>query len=153
MPLHFRNAMPADAAALSTLAQIAKAHWGYPAAWLAAWEDDLTFTNDYLAAHRVLVAERNGQIVGVCAIEDHETHWALGHLWVAPAQHGQGIGTQLVQRALAVAAARPARPVCVVSDPNAAKFYERLGGARTGTVAAPMPGAPDRTLPTYEFRR
>ncbi len=151
MPLQFRNAVPADTTALSALAQTAKAHWGYPAAWLAAWRDDLTFTDDYLTAHRVLVAERSGQIVGVCAIEDHQTHWVLEHVWVAPTQHGEGIGTQLVQQALAAAAARPACPVRVVSDPNAATFYERLGGVRIGTVVAPMPDAPDRLLPTYEF--
>ena len=144
--------MPADAAELTAVARSAKAHWGYSADWLAAWSADLTLTPEYIAAHQVLAAERDGRLVGVCALEDHQTHWALEHVWVLPSEHGQGIGRELVRRSLALAAARRSGTVQVVSDPNASAFYERLGASRTGAVDAPMPGAADRTLPLYEFR-
>ena len=37
-----RPATPGDSAALSRIAHAAKAHWGYSAAQLAHWRDDLT---------------------------------------------------------------------------------------------------------------
>lgn len=41
--------------------------------------------------------------------------------------------------------------VRVLSDPHAARFYERLGAQLVAHAPAPMPGAPDRSLPVYEF--
>jgi hypothetical protein len=35
----------------------------------------------------------------------------------------------------------------IESDPYAESFYRSLGAERVGLVPAPMPGAPDRTLP------
>ncbi len=151
MPAHFRRAKPGDAPALSALARCAKAHWGYPDEWLASWSAELTLTPEYLTAQQVLVAELDGQIVGVCALEDHRTHWALEHVWVLPTAHGQGVGRELVHRSLNAAATRRGGTVRVTSDPHASAFYERLGARRAGAVVAPMPGAGDRTLPVYEF--
>jgi hypothetical protein len=41
--------------------------------------------------------------------------------------------------------------VVIESDPFAAGFYVRTGARQTGTVAAPMDGAPDRRLPVFEI--
>jgi GNAT superfamily N-acetyltransferase len=151
MDLRIRRATPADAGRLTALARAAKAHWGYPAEWLAAWDADLKITPEYVAAHRVFVAEFGGACAGVCALEDLGGRWALEHMWVDPALHGHGVGRALVRRALeAAAAARPGQ-VTVTSDPQAAGFYERLGAHRVGAVPAPMKGAPARELPVFEF--
>ena len=65
-----RAATGADADALTDLAHRAKAHWGYPASWMREWNPQLTIIPGYLEAHDVWVAERNGTIVGMCALED-----------------------------------------------------------------------------------
>src|SRR5262249_11759021 len=45
--LRIRRALPADADRLSEIARTAKAHWGYPDAWLTAWAPILTITPEY----------------------------------------------------------------------------------------------------------
>jgi GNAT superfamily N-acetyltransferase len=153
MSYSLRSALPGDAPRLTELARRAKAHWGYPADWLAAWEPELTIEPGYLTEHRVLVAESNGVLVGMCALEDRGSWWALEHAWVDPEQAGKGIGRGLVEAVLALAQSlRPGR-VLVEADPNAAGFYQRLGATQVGVVPASMPGAPDRVLPVFEFTR
>lgn len=146
-----RRATADDADALSDLAHRAKAHWGYPAHWMREWDAQLTIIPGYLDLHDVWVSERDGTIVGMCALEDRGNRWNLEHVWVEPAVHGHGVGRALVMHALAEARRRHAGIVELLSDPFASGFYERLGARRAGEVPAPMPGARDRTLPRFEF--
>jgi GNAT superfamily N-acetyltransferase len=151
MQFSIRRAVSNDAPRLSQLAQRAKAHWNYPAEWLISWQPQLTIEHGYLIEHRVLVAERADRLVGMCALEDRGTWWSLEHVWVDPRSMGQGIGRALVQEALDLArVVRPGR-VVAEADPNAAGFYRRMGASEIGFVPAPMPGAPDRVLPVFEF--
>ena len=146
-----RRATADDADALSDLAHRAKAHWGYPAAWMREWDAQLTIIPGYLEMHDVWVSDEDGAIVGMCALEDRKDHWNMEHVWVDPAAHGRGVGRALVMHALDEARRRHAGVVELLSDPYASGFYERLGARRAGEVPAPMPGAKDRTLPRYEF--
>ena len=151
MQVTLRRATDADADALTDLAHRAKAHWGYPTSWMREWDAQLTILPGYLDMHDVWIAERDGAIIGMCALEDRGARWMLEHVWVEPALHRSGIGRLLVTRALQTARERHARVVELLSDPYATGFYEKLGARRAGDVAAPMPGARDRTLPRYEF--
>jgi len=146
-----RRATADDADALSDLAHRAKAHWGYPAAWMREWDSQLTIIPGYLEMHDVWVSEEDGAIVGMCALEDCHDRWNLEHVWVDPAWHGRGVGRALVLHALEEARRRHDGVVELLSDPFASGFYERLGARRAGEVPAPMPGAKNRTLPRYEF--
>jgi GNAT superfamily N-acetyltransferase len=153
MPRQFviRRAAGADVEVLTDLAHRAKAHWRYPASWLRSWDPQLTITTGYLEIHDVWVADAGGSLVGMCALEDRGTSWGLEHVWVEPSEHRRGIGRALVRHALAEAARVRRGPVQLLSDPYAIGFYERLGARYLGEAAAPMPGAPERTLPIYEF--
>jgi len=147
-----RTAAADDADALTDLAHRAKAHWGYPASWMREWDAQLTIIPGYIELHEVWVAERDGTIVGMCALEDRGYgRWNLEHVWVEPDVHRGGIGRDLVHAALAEARRRGGEVVELLSDPYATGFYEKLGARRSGDVPAPMPGARDRTLPRYEF--
>ena len=146
-----RRATGDDADAMSDLAHRAKAHWGYPVSWMREWDAQLTIIPGYIEMHDVWVAEIDGTIVGMCALEDRRTRWNLEHVWVDPSAHRAGIGRALVTAALDDARARRGGIVELLSDPYATGFYERLGARRAGEVPAPMPGARDRTLPLYEF--
>lgn len=146
-----RRAVPEDAARLSEIARLAKAQWGYPVKWLAAWTRELTIEPEYIESQRVFAAEEAGEMVGFCAIEDRGDHWALEHLWIDPLRQRRGIGQALLRRVLdEVRDVRPGR-ITVVVDPNAADFYLRCGARPAGAVLAPMPGAPHRSLPVYEL--
>ena len=117
----------------------------------AEWDPQLTIIPGYLEAHDVWLAERDGAIVGMCALEDRGARWNLEHVWVEPSAHGGGIGRALVMEALAEARRRHPGVVELLADPYASGFYERLGARHAGDVPAPMPGARDRTLPKFEF--
>jgi GNAT superfamily N-acetyltransferase len=147
-----RRAVGDDSDALSDLAHRAKAHWGYPTSWMREWDPQLTIIPGYLEMHDVWVAERDGTIIGMCALEDRgPTRWNIEHVWVEPSAHGGGVGRALVMMALDEARRRHGGVVELLADPFATGFYERMGARHAGDVSAPMPGAKHRTLPKYEF--
>lgn len=147
MNIEIRRATSNDASRATEIARTAKAHWGYPSEWLAAWEDDLTIVDADIERHATFVASLDGEIVGVCQLQRSDQHVFLEHVWVDPRAHRMGVG-----RALVAQAQRESSGVmAIVADPNAEPFYLRLGARRVGEVAAPMPGAPDRTLPLLEL--
>jgi N-acetylglutamate synthase-like GNAT family acetyltransferase len=146
-----RKATGDDADALTDLAHRAKAHWGYPARWMRDWDAQLTILPGYIEMHDVWIAEVDGVVAGMCALEDRGERWMLEHVWVEPRLHGRGIGRALVSRAIGTARGGRAQVVELLADPYATGFYEKLGARHTGDVHAPMPGARDRTLPRYEF--
>jgi predicted N-acetyltransferase YhbS len=151
MDVIIREGAPDDAQAASSLAFSAKASLGYSPDWLELWRDVLTIRPDYLAAQMSLVAVCEGKLVGVCVLEKEGDNGSLEHVWIAPTLQRQGIGRVLVERALDLASQAGIRRVVVESDPAAAAFYTRLGARACGRKPAPMPGAPERELPVFEF--
>jgi N-acetylglutamate synthase-like GNAT family acetyltransferase len=149
--VRIRPASVDEVDALTDLAHRAKAHWGYSAAWMRVWDSQLTITEGYLDVNDVWVADQDGAIVGMCALEDRGRFWGLEHVWVEPALHRHGIGRALVMHALADARRRRGGLVELLADPYATGFYGRLGARHVGDTPAPMPGVPHRTIPRYQF--
>ena len=145
--MRIRAALDFEAPLLTAVARASKASWGYPEAWLHEWRDELHLTPEYIEAHRVLVAEAGGALVGMVALEEDGEEAELAHLWVLPGQQGQGVGRALVERALELARYGGHGSVRVESDPNAEPFYLRLGAERIGEVPAPVGEARRRSLP------
>ena len=48
LELRIRRALPGDSDRLSQIARAAKGHWGYPEAWLTAWEPVLRIKPEYV---------------------------------------------------------------------------------------------------------
>ncbi len=78
------RAQPADAPVLSAIAWAAKAHWGYPAAWLERWRDQLTITPEFIAANETFFARIEQRAGGFHALLATEEAMRLEHLWVLP---------------------------------------------------------------------
>lgn len=142
-----RPAHPSESELLTRLAHAAKAHWGYPAHWVAAWTEDLTFTPAFIRQHTVCVACSGDQVVGVYALEADKETLHLAHLWVDPSYMKQGIGRALMEHALASARQADFSTLEIWSDPHAEAFYQRMGATRVGSIPAGMDTAPDRVLP------
>jgi GNAT superfamily N-acetyltransferase len=147
-----RRAVPEDSPTLSAIAKAAKAHLGYPADWLVAWDAALTVDAGYLALHRVWVGVEcgSGAPAGFAALVDKGTHWQLDHLWIAPEHQGRGLGRLLWSVALAAVRDSRPGPVRVEAEPRAAGFYRRRGARLVGRVAAPVLGEA-RELPVFEI--
>lgn len=90
-----------------------------------------------------LVAETNGQIMGHVAISpvrisDGAAGWyGLGPVSVAPANQGQGVGKQLMERSLDRLRSVAANGCVVLGDP---KYYGRFGFAPVAGLV--LPGVP-----------
>ncbi|ACY15581.1 GNAT family N-acetyltransferase [Haliangium ochraceum] len=150
--MRIRAARTDELERLSDIARRAKAHWGYPAAWLALWRDELRYTEASLEQDHVLVAERDDTAIAVGSISIDESDGTLADLeglWVDPDAIGSGAGRALFERLAAEARALGAHALRIASDPNAEGFYLRMGAARVGT----MPSQPEgRVLPLLHLR-
>jgi ribosomal protein S18 acetylase RimI-like enzyme len=147
MTIEIRRAVSSDSERATELARRAKAHWGYPAEWLEAWNEDLVVTAEGIQKHATFVASIGGDVVGICQLQQSDDHAMLEHVWVDPTCHGRGVGRALVEHARGQARG----VIAIVADPNAEQFYVKLGARRVGEVPAPMPGAPQRVLPLMEL--
>lgn len=153
MTVILRTARPADAEALSSLAQKGKAHWPYPAHWLAAWEVALTLQPQQIAEHYFVLEqadEAGATIIAFTGLEAFEGKWYIEHCWVDPACHGGGHGKRLVQHAREVAQGMGLKALWVESDPNALAFYQKLGAVLDHWVDRPVCGEA-RQLPVLRF--
>ncbi len=144
--LMIRKAAVTDASTLTRIAVDAKKHWGYPEHWIAHWQDDLTISPDFVAANQVYVAERDGDLLGFYALVVNGGKAELDHMWVAPAHIGSGVGKELFIHAMQTAAGQSIDAVEIVSDPNAAGFYRKMGAHQVGETVSEIDGEP-RILP------
>jgi N-acetylglutamate synthase-like GNAT family acetyltransferase len=147
-PLIVRPARASEARDLTALAVRSKAHWGYPETLLALWHSDLALTAELITEESVHVAERAGETVGVVAVSVDGGIAEIEGLWVEPSAMGDGVGRVLFTKAVETARGLGARTLVIVADPNAEKFYLRMGARRTGTVSSRPAG---RVLPRLEL--
>jgi N-acetylglutamate synthase-like GNAT family acetyltransferase len=143
-----RDARAGESVALSELMLRSKAHWGYDAALLEGWRDQLVVSEEMVSRGRVFVAERRGAVLGVAAVVDEPPDVELDACFVEPVAIGTGVGRALVQHALGRARELGAHTMRVVADPNAEAFYARLGAVRVGEVPSDVPA---RSLPLLRF--
>jgi N-acetylglutamate synthase-like GNAT family acetyltransferase len=144
--LKIRKATTEDAPVLTTIAHDAKRHWGYPEHWIEHWQDDLTISPDFVAANQVYVAESEGDLLGFYALVIRKDKAELDHMWVAPAHIGTGVGRELFIHAMQTAAGENISAVEILSDPNAAGFYRKMGAHQVGETTSEVDGQ-SRALP------
>ena len=99
------------------------------------------------ASQSLLVAEEDGRVVGFVSVSDRR-HWSgegeayIGELVVEPSSEGRGIGTGLVDAAMAWARSRGHGRIAVstgAANLRARRLYERLGFEEEDiTLSAPL---------------
>jgi GNAT superfamily N-acetyltransferase len=148
--IRVRSAVPTDAHALTRLVFRAKAFWGYPKEWMEEWRKELTVTSDYVAKHRVLLAEADQRLIAFYGLELQTDIANLGHLWVEPVHIGLGLGRKLLALACEDARNNGCKVIELVADPNAEGFYLRQGAIRIGEIRGNVLGNP-RVLPRMQL--
>ena len=121
----------------------------------AAMEHDLSrlWSEDRLARDLVLVAEREGEVVGLSGtiLETPETAY-LDNLHVALRVEGQGVGRALMAGTAGAVLERGRRALhltVVTTNARALRFYEALGGARRDAIEDEMFGNPVAAYPIW----
>ena len=146
-----RPARPNEADALSRLEVRSKASHGYDAETMAVFAPVLVVTVDQIARDWVLVAERDGELLGFAHVErrdDLTVAWLEG-LFIDPDAQGQGIGTLLWSAAIDHARGLDATELRFDADLHAVGFYERLGATVVGETPSTL--IPGRTLPLMRY--
>lgn len=154
-----RPALPGQGAVLTEVCIRSKAHWGYDPTFMEAAARLLEIRESAIRAGGVLVAWRGGSDAppngvspcGVAVVVPlRRPGWCeLSHLFVAPESLSLGIGRALFEASVRLAVAQGARNLSILSDPNAAAFYTRLGARLCGE--APSGVERNRMLPLFEF--
>lgn len=152
-PIRIRLARPGEAPALGALCVRSKARWGYDAQFMRLSYRSLQIDPDAIDAGRVFVAtDARDEPLGVadcCALPEPGV-FDLLHLFVDPQAMRLGVGRALFEAACAWCVVQGGTKLVILSDPNAAAFYQRLGALLIGE--APSDAVPDRALPLLEYR-
>ena len=143
-----RKALPGEAAALSTLAQRSKAHWGYSPEFMRACQAELTYNCQEIVDYPFYVLHSGARLIGFYALRPRSAAQVeLEALFVEPEFIGTGCGRALIAHAKTTAAALGFRELIVQGDPNAVAFYEAAGGTPIGSrESASVAG---RSLPLF----
>ena len=144
------RAKPDQAAALSQIALAAKGHWGYPERWMEIWKPQLTFSPEYVEENESWVAEVDNVPVGFYTLLDKDGNAWIDNLWVSPEFIGKGVGKTLFRHALEASRQRGYKRLQLEADPNATRFYEKMGMRKIGERKAEVEGQP-RILPIMEI--
>ena len=144
--MEIRRVHPLEAGKLTGIAQESKRHWKYPETWLAAWTNALTITSDFIFWNEVFAAVDADAMLGFYALTSKRRKFYLEHLWIRPAQIGNGVGSRLFKHAVNRAAESNAETIEIVSDPNAEEFYRKMGARRVGEEITQIEGV-KRVLP------
>jgi GNAT superfamily N-acetyltransferase len=144
MEIVVRKAVWEEADVLTDLALRAKAGWGYDAAFMEACREELTMTPARMAAWQVWLAELDGALAGMIAL--NLTNGAeVEDFFVEPLYQGRGVGAALMATLLEACRAAGVATLEVDADPNAEDIYEKLGFVTVGR--SPSGSIPGRTLP------
>lgn len=133
-----RAAKKDDAERLTSLSFLAKGYWKYPQEYFEIWREELTISPAYIDQNSVFVVERDGVIVGYYSIVElkkdisisgitiDKGFW-LEHMFVHPSFIGTGIGTAMCMHLKAFCRTWGIERLCVLADPHARGFYEKMG--------------------------
>ena len=141
-----RPARAADCAALSKLAMVSKAYWGYDDAFMEMCREELTITPTRIDRETMAVAEQDGRIVGFYAYAEQDGGVAeVMDVFVDPTFIGAGLGRQLFEHMCDSARSAGLSRLEIYADPHARAFYERMGAVLVGEAASVS--IPGRMLP------
>lgn len=142
-----RRASVGDLDRINAITLAAKASWGYSEAQMDAWHDSLVTSAESIHAWPTLVADDDGELVGIVQVDPTVTPWELVSCWVAPTHMRRGVGAALLGALQSQLAGLGQAVLHIDSDPNAERFYLAQGAVRIGEVAAPIDGAMHRVRP------
>ena len=134
---------------LTAIERRAKASHGYDDAFMDLLIGDTMIAAEQIAADPTMVAEVDGRVVAFAQLKpvDRPDTVYLENLFVEPDVQKTGIGRLLFDWAFAEAGRRGYAWLEWDSDPNAAPFYEKMGGEKIGESESTI--FPGRMIPKF----
>ncbi|MGD9738363.1 MAG: GNAT family N-acetyltransferase [Bauldia sp.] len=95
---------------------------------------------------KAFVAEENGEVLGLAVVGEHGATAFLWGMYVEPARQREGIGSRLIQTAIAAVTTASVIEIRVLEgEPPVVRFYQRHGFRTVGEVDDDiLPGRPRR---------
>jgi N-acetylglutamate synthase-like GNAT family acetyltransferase len=150
--MHIRKALASENEILTDLALASKAYWGYSEQFMKICAHELLVSEDDLLnpAFSYWVAQVDNTIVGFIALKPQEENIVeLDALFVSPEYINKRIGQALFSHVLPLLKISSYTKLVILSDPQAAGFYEKMGASYVGTKASGS--IKERLLPVYEL--
>jgi ribosomal protein S18 acetylase RimI-like enzyme len=139
-----------DAKDLTELTIRSKSYWDYSAEQIEEWRSDLTVSETYILEKEVYKLTENNNIIGYYSFfKSNDTDVKLENLFVDPKFIGCGIGKILMADLLQRIRKTKVERVILDSDPNAEKFYEKIGFKVIGKLETSIE---NRFLPKMEMK-
>jgi N-acetylglutamate synthase-like GNAT family acetyltransferase len=130
-----RRALPAERPTLEALQRRASLANSGDRDALLANPEAIELPLEQIADGHVLVAERDGLVIGFAAVLPRpDGNAELDALFVEPALWKGGVGRLLVERCAALARERASSVLHVIGNPHAEGFYVACGFRTTGTL-------------------
>lgn len=148
MNYSLRKAAPKDAKILTALAVESKKYWGYPQGLIKLWLSELNVTPDFIKESISYVIEKDNRIIGFWARSAKE-ELSKGLFFIHPEFIGQGYGKILFKAVTAEAKNRNFKYLTWLADPNATKFYIKMGAVQISEQASDT--VEGRILPVMRY--
>lgn len=131
--MNIQKAKPEDHIHLTEITKKSKAFWGYSEEQILAWDKHLTITSAYIQNNSVFNLVEGNKIIGYYSyiIEDNN-QVILDNIFLLPEYIGKGFGTLLMNDFLERMRNEKCKKITLDSEPNAEKFYQKLGFKKVG---------------------
>lgn len=139
-----------DAKSITELTLRSKNYWNYGAEQMEEWRDEMTIDSKYIDENQVYKLVDNEKLIGFYAYQPENTKdIKLNFFFVEPDCIGKGYGKLLMNDFLIRIKNTDCERVILDADPNAEKFYERLGFKVIGKLQSSIK---NRILPIMELK-
>lgn len=147
--MYIQQAIPTDAKELTELTIRSKSYWNYGKKQIEEWRAELTITEKYIDENHIYKLEIDKLLIGFYAYHPiNPTDIKLNYLFIEPKYIGKGYGQFLMTDFLRRIKKSQFERVSLDADPNAEKFYSRLGFRSIGKLKSSIK---NRFLPIMEL--
>ncbi len=138
-----------DAEKITNLTIRSKNYWNYGDKQIAEWKDELTITSKYVDDNQVYKLTKDNELIGFYAFQPKNNKIIkLNFLFIEPKYIGKEYGKLLMTDFLKRIEETDYEKITLDADPNAEKFYERVGFKTVGKLKSSIK---NRFLPIMEM--
>lgn len=144
-----RQAKPCEAAILTDIAAESEAYWGYDENFMNSYKTIYRVTEKFINSNPSFVIEDEGVIIGFYCIIEDKCEAELEYFYIKPEKIGKGYGKILWRHLDQYCREHHITKVNLVTSPQAADFYIKMGASLTGEVDSLV--IKDRKIPKLTY--